>query len=239
VRRLVRALLRLGWALPLAIPGYACAGTQDYEPLSASVRATLNRSISDEATPFLAFATETEARRWLTEMSKRLTQRIADRLRREEFLVSVHYEAKRAGLDPQLVLGVIQVESNFRKYAVSRAGARGYMQVMPFWIELIGRNDDNLFHLRTNLRFGCVILRHYLDQEKGDLYRALGRYNGSLGKPDYPALLVRAWQRDWHYSTQTAVSAPADTRSRAVDAFSNQPAAIIPVEARLQLTADR
>jgi soluble lytic murein transglycosylase-like protein len=125
----------------------------------------------------------------------------------------VHYEAKRAGLDPQLVLGVIQVESNFRKYAVSRAGARGYMQVMPFWVDLIGRNDDNLFHLRTNLRFGCVILRHYLDQEKGDLFRALGRYNGSLGQAGYPSLVIRVWQRDWHYATHTTVSAPADARS--------------------------
>ena len=194
------------------MPAAAYAGGQAYEPLSASVQAALNRSVSDQATPFLAFATEAEARRWLAAMSKRLAARIADRLRREEFLISVHYEAKRAGLDPQLVLGLIQVESNFRKYAVSRAGAQGYMQVMPFWVQLIGRKDDNLFHLRTNLRFGCVILRHYLDQEKGDLYRALGRYNGSLGKPDYPTLVVRAWQRDWHYATHTAVSTPADTR---------------------------
>ena len=203
----------LGWALTLALPGTVCAGPQDYEPLSASVRAALNRSISDEATPFLAFETETEARRWLTVMSKRLAPRIADRLQREEFLVSVHYEAKRAGLDPQLVLGVIQIESNFRKYAVSRAGAKGYMQVMPFWVNLIGRSDDNLFHLRTNLRFGCVVLRHYLDQEKGDLYRALGRYNGSLGHPGYPTLVVRAWERNWHYTTQVTVSAPRDSRS--------------------------
>ena len=109
-----------------------------------------------------------------------------ERTAREEFLITVHYEAKRAGLDPQLVLGLIQVESNFRKYAVSSAGARGYMQVMPFWIKLIGNNEHNLFNLRTNLRYGCVILRHYLDIEKGDLYRALGRYNGSLGRPEYP-----------------------------------------------------
>jgi len=188
------------------MPGIVCAGPQAYEPLSASVRSALYRSISDEATPFLAFNDEAEARRWLTAMSKRLASRVTDRLRREEFLVSVHYEAKRAGLDPQLVLGVIQVESNFRKYAVSRAGAMGYMQVMPFWTQLIGRSDDNLFHLRTNLRFGCVILRHYLDQEKGDLYRALGRYNGSLGRPEYPNLVVRAWERDWNYATHSTVS---------------------------------
>ena len=213
MRRLARAIWQQGWALALAVPGLACAGPQDYVPLSASVRAALNRSISDQATPVLAFANEAEARHWLTAMSQRLAPRLADRLQREEFLVSVHYEAKRAGLDPQLVLSVIQVESNFRKYAVSRAGARGYMQVMPFWVRLIGREDDNLFHLRTNLRFGCVILRHYLDQENGDLYRALGRYNGSLGKPGYPALVIRAWQSDWHYRTHTTVSAPADARS--------------------------
>lgn len=180
------------------------AGAQVYQPLSASVRASLNKSIADHSVPFLAFATETEARLWLTAMSKRLAKRIIDRLEREEFLVTVHYEAKRAGLDPQLVLGLIQVESNFRKYAVSRAGARGFMQVMPFWVPLLGRRDDNLFHLRTNLRYGCVILRHYLDMENGDLYRALGRYNGSLGKPEYPTQVVRAWQRDWHYTTHTA-----------------------------------
>jgi len=204
VRGLVRTVLQLWWALALALPGVAYAGAQAYEPLSASVRAALNRSMSDHATPSLAFDTEAEARQWLAAMSKRLSARIGNQLERESFLVTVHYEAKRAGLDPQLVLGLIQVESNFRKYALSRAGARGYMQVMPFWIELIGRRDDNLFHLRTNLRFGCVILRHYLDLENGDLYRALGRYNGSLGKPEYPTLVVRAWQRDWNYPTRTA-----------------------------------
>jgi soluble lytic murein transglycosylase-like protein len=132
-----------------------------------------------------------------------------ERTSREEFLVTVHYEAKRAGLDPQLVLGLIQVESNFRKHAVSSAGARGYMQVMPFWVRLIGARDHNLFHLRTNLRYGCTILRHYLDMEKGDLYRALGRYNGSLGRPEYPALVQNAWQRNWSYG-----GAPRPTGSR-------------------------
>ena len=204
MRGLVSTVLKLGWVLALAVPGAAHAGAQVYQPLSASVRAALNKSVSDHAVPFLAFSTEGDARRWLTAMSKRLAARIPDRLQRDEFLVTVHYEAKRAGLDPQLVLGLIQVESNFRKYAVSRSGARGFMQVMPFWVKLIGRHDDNLFHLRTNLRYGCVILRHYLDLENGDLYRALGRYNGSLGKPDYPTMVVRAWQRDWSYSTLAA-----------------------------------
>jgi soluble lytic murein transglycosylase-like protein len=109
----------------------------------------------------------------------------------------VRYEAQRAGLDPHLVMGLIQVESGFRKHAVSSAGARGYMQVMPFWVKLIGSPSSNLFHLRTNLRFGCTILRHYLDIEKGDLYRALGRYNGSLGRPEYPNMVRGAWERHW------------------------------------------
>ena len=141
-----------------------------------------------------------EAVEWLAEMSPRLEKRIPDREYRLDLLRSVHYEATRAGLDPQLVLGLIQVESGFRKYAVSSAGARGYMQVMPFWISLIGRSEDSLFDLRTNLRYGCTILRHYLDIEKGDLYRALGRYNGSLGKPEYPNLVRGAWQNHWSYA---------------------------------------
>jgi len=106
----------------------------------------------------------------------------------------VRYEAMRAGLDPHLVLAVIDVESKFRKYAVSKAGARGYMQVMPFWIEQIGRKGDNLFAERTNLRYGCVILRHYLDREKGNMSNALARYNGSLGQRDYPNQVLRAWK---------------------------------------------
>jgi soluble lytic murein transglycosylase-like protein len=207
VRRLIRGAIGIGWAL-CAAPA-AHAGNQMYEPLSASVQAALHKSISDQATPFLAFSTETEARRWLAAMSQRLAKRMPDRVQREEFLVTVHYEAKRAGLDPQMVLGLIQVESNFRKYAVSRAGARGYMQVMPFWAKLIGTREDNLFHLRTNLRYGCVILRHYLDIERGNLFRALGRYNGSLGKAEYPNMVERAWQ-NWSYPTRAAQSAPGD-----------------------------
>ncbi len=136
---------------------------------------------------------------WLAEMSRRLEKRIPDRQARLEFLRAVHYEATRAGLDPQLVLGLIQVESGFKKYAVSASGARGFMQVMPFWVKLIGRNEDNLFHLRVNLRYGCVILRHYLDVEQGDLFRALGRYNGSLGQANYPNLVNNVWHNQWIY----------------------------------------
>jgi soluble lytic murein transglycosylase-like protein len=179
--------------------GQTLAGNQIYEPMSDSVRASLHKAVSDQTAPFLAFATPAEARTWLDAMSGKLERRIPDRRLREEFLVTVHYEAKRAGLDPQMVLGLIQVESAFRKYAVSTAGARGLMQVMPFWVNVIGSADNNLFHLRTNLRFGCVILRHYIDIEKGDLYRALGRYNGSLGRPEYPNMVLGAWKQ-WGFA---------------------------------------
>ena len=143
-----------------------------------------------------------DAIEWLTEMSRRLEKRIPNREHRLEILRAVHYEATRAGLDPQLVLGLIQVESGFKKYAVSSAGARGFMQVMPFWVKLIGGSEDNLFHLRTNLRYGCTILRHYLDIERGDLFRALGRYNGSLGRAEYPNLVRGAWHGQWDYLSQ-------------------------------------
>ncbi len=180
--------------------GPTFAGTQQYEPLAASVRAALHESVSDRATPEPPFATADEKIAWLAEMSRRLEKRVPDRAGRLELLKAIYYEAKRAGLDPQLVLGLIQVESGFRKYAVSSAGARGYMQVMPFWVGLIGQKGHDLFHLRINLRYGCTILRYYLDIEKGDLYRALGRYNGSLGQPEYPNMVRGAWQRQWAWS---------------------------------------
>ena len=180
----------------------AIAGNQREEPLSNSVKALMQKSISDLASPRLMFASETEGQAWMSDMSQRLAKRLPDAIYRQEFLRSVHYEATRAGLDPQLVLGLIQIESAFKKYAVSSVGARGYMQVMPFWVKSIGNSDHNLFHLRLNLRYGCTILRHYLDIERGDLYRALGRYNGSLGKPQYPNLVVGAWRKNWEYATQ-------------------------------------
>jgi len=176
------------------------AGSQIEEPLSNSVKALMQRSVSDRAVPALTFATEEEGNAWMSEMSQRLKKRMPDTAYREDFLRTVHYEASRAGLDPQMVLGLIQVESGFKKYAVSSVGARGFMQVMPFWVRSIGANDHNLFLLRTNLRYGCTILRHYLDIERGDLYRALGRYNGSLGKPQYPNLVLGAWRKHWDYT---------------------------------------
>jgi soluble lytic murein transglycosylase-like protein len=186
-------------ALVLTLPGVALAGAQIYEPLAAEVRTGLQASIADRPSPQHGFKDSTAAVDWLTEMSHRLEPRIRNFDSRIEFLRTVHFEAVRAKLDPQLVLAMIQVESNFRKYAVSRSGARGYMQVMPFWVGLIGRPGDNLFSLRNNLRYGCVILKYYLDAEKGDLHRALGRYNGSLGRPDYPGLVIGAWRNAWQY----------------------------------------
>ncbi len=185
----------LGWSVA------AWSGAQREEPLAASVRAVLQKTVSDTAPPQLVFNSEAEGNAWLGEMSRRLERRIPDKAFRDDFLKTVQYEATRAGLDPQLVLGLIQVESGFNKYAVSRVGARGFMQVMPFWVSQIGTPEQNLFHLRVNLRYGCTILRHYLDIEKGDLYRALGRYNGSLGQPEYPTLVVNAWHRHWSYRT--------------------------------------
>ncbi|MFH2140148.1 MAG: lytic transglycosylase domain-containing protein [Pseudomonadota bacterium] len=184
-------------AVGLCLSFSAQAGAQKEEQLSASVRAMLHRAVSDQAAPKLAFASQQEAQAWLDEMSRRLEKRMPDANYRFDFLSTVHYEATRAGLDPHMVLGLIDVESRFKKYAVSKAGARGYMQVMPFWTKAIGTRDQNLFHLRTNLRYGCTILRHYLDIEKGNLYRALGRYNGSLGKSKYPNLVKSAWQKHW------------------------------------------
>jgi soluble lytic murein transglycosylase-like protein len=193
-----RALLLAAGAL--ALPGAVRAGAQLEEPLSDSVRTALSAAVSDRAPPKPSFA-RTEDRlaylRWLGAASDRLKRRKAEHHVRIEFLETVWYESRRAGLETALVLGLIQVESGFRKYAISVAGARGYMQVMPFWARLIGDGDDRrLFHTQTNLRFGCVILRHYLERERGDLFMALGRYNGSRGRDKYPNLVFGA-RRQW------------------------------------------
>lgn len=201
--------MRLTGALAILLtllPALASAGAQKYEPLSASVQAALQEAVSDTRPPNSSFSTPIEAADWIAAMSARLAKRIHNQDYRLELLRAVHYEAKRAGLDPQLVLGLMQVESGFRKYAVSSAGARGYMQVMPFWVRLLGRPNDNLFHMRTNLRYGCTILRHYLDIEQGDLYRALGRYNGSLGRPEYPNAVRAAWQNQWSYTPKISAA---------------------------------
>ncbi len=174
----------------------ALAGAQQYEPLADAVREALSAALAD-APPEPGFIAQhfPEAQGFVAAQLPRVAARFEDDTAAREFLLAVWYEAARSGLDPTLVLAVIHVESGFRKYAVSTAGARGYMQVMPFWVELIGTPEHNLFHLRTNLRYGTVILRHYLDRENGDLVRALGRYNGSLGRMEYPNLVFAAWKR--------------------------------------------
>jgi len=183
----------------LLVPDLVLAGAQIYEPLADSVRQRLSQVVSDKAPATMNFRSPEDGQRWLAEMDRRLEKRIPDRRERLALLRTVQYEATRSRLDPQLVLGVIEVESGFRKYAVSRAGARGYMQVMPFWVKLIGQPGHNLFHLRTNVAYGCAVLRHYLDMESGDYFRALGRYNGSLGQTQYPNLVLAAWRGRWNY----------------------------------------
>ncbi|MEN9842356.1 MAG: hypothetical protein RLZZ612_185 [Pseudomonadota bacterium] len=190
----------LAWML--SQPKLVHAGGQIEEPLADSVRTALSSAIANSAPPIPDFKT-TEARlaylRWLTEASERLTRHKPDLHTRTEFLQTIWYETKRAGLDVNLVLGLVQVESAFRKFAISVVGARGYMQIMPFWSRLIGDGDPaKLFHMQTNLRFGCVILRHYLDRENGNLFMALGRYNGSRGKAEYPNAVFAAAKR-WGY----------------------------------------
>ncbi|WP_395667450.1 lytic transglycosylase domain-containing protein [Rhodoferax sp.] len=193
----------LGVGGAMLLPGGALAGRQREELLVDSVRTALSAAIQNLAPPIPEFE-DTSSRlnhlRWLGEMSARLIKRKPDANVRREFLQTVWYESKRAGLDTDLVLGLIQVESNFRKFAVSVAGARGYMQVMPFWTRVLADgNSAALFHLQTNLRFGCVILRHYLDIERGDLFLALGRYNGSRGKAAYPQAVLGA-RRLWGFA---------------------------------------
>ena len=199
-RCLLPALAGAGlWAAGL--PTTAHAGAQVEEPLADAVRSALSSAIAYGAPPVPEFA-DIDARlkylRWLGAMSHRLQRRTPAWNERKEFLQTVWYESKRSGLEPSLVLGLIQVESAFRKFAVSRVGARGYMQVMPFWTRTIGNGDpSSLFVMQTNLRFGCVILRHYLDRERGDLFMALGRYNGSRGQAQYPNAVFaasKAWE---------------------------------------------
>jgi len=205
-----RLLAAHGW---VAVPGVAGllglgsgaahAGSQVEEPLIDSVRSALSAAVRNAAPPVPEFP-QPEAHMhyqgWLQRTRGRLKTRRPEVDDWQDFLQTVWYECKRAGLDVSLVLGLIQVESNFRKHAVSSAGARGYMQVMPFWVRLIGEGDESvLFRLQANLRFGCVILRHYLDREQGDAFMALGRYNGSRGKRPYPDAVLAA-QRNWHYA---------------------------------------
>ena len=205
LRRLcLPALLAVAALAPLP----ARAGAQVEEQLATSVVMGLSKSISDRPVPN-DYANRPDVWPWVKEMSPRIAHKVPDELERRDLLATVHYESLRSGLDPQLVLAVIYHESGFKKFAFSSATARGYMQVMPFWVTLIGTPDQNLFNLRTNLRYGTVILRHYLDRENGDLYRALGRYNGSVGKPEYPVAVLAALNRHFQYGQVAKTAANA------------------------------
>lgn len=192
-----RRLLLAALAAPCA--PMAWAGGQIEEPLADSVRSALSAAIAAASPPKPVFDKIEERLaflRWQGAMSERLKRYKSERSTRIEFLNTLWYESRRAGLETELVLGLIQVESAFRKYAISVVGARGYMQIMPFWARLIGDGDaGKLFHMQTNLRFGCVILRHYLERERGDLFLALGRYNGSRGRSEYPNAVFAARSR--------------------------------------------
>ena len=194
----------------LAGPGSAMAGNQKEEAIADSVRLALSNAIKDARPPQPSFRDEGARLRyqlWLAAMSERLKRKLPDDQVRLEFLEAAWYESTRSGLDPGLVLGLIQVESAYRKYAVSMVGARGYMQVMPFWTGIVGDNDrSKLFHMQTNLRYGCAILRMYLDMEGGNLYLALGRYNGSRGKPQYPNAVLAAWKK-WEFQSMNVAAA--------------------------------
>jgi soluble lytic murein transglycosylase-like protein len=191
----------------LLLTGRSRAGAQVEEPLADAVRSALASAVADDAPPRPSFQNMDERLaylRWLGAASEKLKKRKTEHHTRVEFLEAVWYESRRAGLETALVLGLVQVESGFRKYVISVAGARGYMQVMPFWARLIGDGDDRrLFHLQTNLRFGCTILRHYLDRERGDMFMALGRYNGSRGRPEYPNAVFSA-RRFWQVGPAAA-----------------------------------
>ena len=178
--------------LAFLVPIISYAGNQQYEELKLETQQLMSQMIADTPPKFSSFNDKEDENLWMSSMKKHLLHFSRNVDDADVLLKTVHYEATRSGLDPVLVLGLMQVESGFKKYALSPVGAKGYMQVMPFWVDLIGKKDHNLFHLRTSLRYGCTILRHYLDIEKGNMSRALGRYNGSLGKSEYPNAVFSA-----------------------------------------------
>lgn len=197
-----RRLLQAGGAslLGIAVPRIVLAGAQREETLSDDVASIMRNAVNNANPPRLIFSSPAEASRWLNAMSGRLALHIPDDYARKRLLTNIQYESMRAGLDTQVILGLIEVESRFRQYAISGVGARGLMQVMPFWVKQIGRPEHNLFDIRTNLRYGCTILRYYRNRENGNMVRALARYNGSLGRSTYSNAVINAWQRHWQWA---------------------------------------
>lgn len=190
LRRGVAALLLV--CTGLVVSSQALAATQEHP--DDELRSLLSKAINSAD----SFEDRFDAEVWLLDMSNRLERRIPNTRERLNLLKHVHYEASRAELPPELVLSVIHIESNFDRFAISRVGARGMMQIMPFWLKEIGKPDDNLFHLRTNLRMGCTILRHYINKERGNLVRGLARYNGSLGSTRYSDKVLDALAKRWY-----------------------------------------
>lgn len=193
-----RRLLAAGGAFLLA-PRTLLAGMQREETLSDDVASVMRGAINNVNPARLVFSNPKDGERWLYDMSARLARFVPDAQERRRLLINIQYESTRAGLDTQLILGLIQVESAFRQYAISNVGARGLMQVMPFWKSHIGRPSHNLFDIRTNLRYGCTILRHYRNRENGNMVRTLARYNGSLGSSKYPDAVIGAWRSRWQW----------------------------------------
>ncbi len=185
-------LTRLG-LMPLLAMLIIAEAYPSTSPAEPELRRLLQEAVSSDS----GFEDRFDAEVWLLDMSQRLAPFIEDPKARLSLLKRLHYEATRVNLPPELVLAVIEVESRFDRFAISISGARGLMQVMPFWLEEIGISDTNLFHVRTNLRMGCTILRYYMDMESNDLMRALARYNGTLGKQDYPNKIIGALNQRW------------------------------------------
>ncbi|MCO6504057.1 MAG: lytic transglycosylase domain-containing protein [Snodgrassella sp.] len=197
-----RRILMCGSAIVIGAmwPKSVLAGAQREETLADDVASVMRNAVSNANPPRLIFNSQTEANRWLHAMSSRLERYVPDVYGRTRLLTNIQYEAMRAGLDTQVVLGLIEVESRFRQYAISHVGARGLMQVMPFWVRQIGRSEHNLFDIRTNLRYGCTILRYYRNRENGNMVRALARYNGSLGRTTYSDAVIGAWKKHWQWT---------------------------------------
>lgn len=179
------------------LPHHVFANNQEKKEIAPDVLATMRLDIMNSIKPRLVFTSQEKANAWLSDMSNRLKKFISDDSLRRDYLTIIHYEASRAGLDPQLILSIIEVESGFNKYSISKQGALGMMQIMPFWVDAIGISSHNLFNVTTNIRYGCAILRYYIEKEHGNLSRALARYNGKLGSIIYPELVFSTYKRAW------------------------------------------